>query len=202
MLTMNTIGDWSQEYDQRDENLGVYMVEEKDKPRCLYVLCYNNTHNYYVGTATDLEERMLRHWRRDSDRIPKWSRANYSRKGFQCYWYLLGVDQSRADQCEAALGERLKAKIREITPDIKHRTLVGYGNCNETDELDPCLKPDEDVIKEINGFLLGTIDLVGCPIVQQLTCLSSYTISQEFRPNNPNIGWKQAAKENATPSLM
>lgn len=48
----------------------------------LYVLRYNETGNYYVGTAINLEKRMLVHWRRES-KLPIWSKKNKSKKGFK-----------------------------------------------------------------------------------------------------------------------
>ena len=52
----------------------------------LYVLRYNETGNYYVGTSTNLEKRMLVHWRRES-KLPIWSKKNESKKGFKFYWF-------------------------------------------------------------------------------------------------------------------
>lgn len=49
------------------------------KKNNLYVLRYNDTGNYYVGTATNLEKRMLVHWRRES-KLPIWSKKNKSKR--------------------------------------------------------------------------------------------------------------------------
>ncbi len=35
----------------------------------LYVLRYNYSGNYYVETTLDFEERILDHWRRDSESV-------------------------------------------------------------------------------------------------------------------------------------
>lgn len=82
----------------------------------LYVLRYNETGNYYVGTATDLEKRMLVHWKRES-KLPIWSQKNSSKKGFIFYWFNIGKDgvsRSKADFCENRMAEILVEIIKKI----------------------------------------------------------------------------------------
>lgn len=75
----------------------------------LYVLRYNKSGNYYVGTTKNFEKRMLDHWRKTS-KSPKWSQKNTSTNGFKFYWFNIngnGVSRSEADICENRMAEKL-----------------------------------------------------------------------------------------------
>lgn len=85
----------------------------------LYVLRYNYSGNYYVGTTENLERRMLVHWRRKSKEkgLPKWSSLNKSKRGFKFYWFDIDkvvVSQSCADRCENQLAKRLVEELKKV----------------------------------------------------------------------------------------
>lgn len=89
-----------------------------EKKNNLYVLRYNHSGNYYVGTAEDLQKRMTIHWRKKSrKKLPSWSRDNKSYKGFVFYWFHIegnGVSRSHADLCENHLAKLITRKIEYI----------------------------------------------------------------------------------------
>lgn len=85
----------------------------------LYVLRYNYSGNYYVGTTTDHASRMEEHWKQTSSKsdIPIWSEKNKSNKGFKFYWLIIekdGVEQGEAEHCEYALAKHLVQTINEL----------------------------------------------------------------------------------------
>ncbi len=85
------------------------------KKNNLYVLRYNQTGNYYVGTTKNFPKRMLDHWRKES-KSPIWSQKNTSTKGFKFYWFNIngnGVSRSEADLCENRMAEILFDLIRK-----------------------------------------------------------------------------------------
>lgn len=97
----------------------------------LYVLRYNETGNYYVGTAINLEKRMLVHWRRES-KLPIWSKKNKSKKGFKFYWFNIekdGVSRSKADLCENRMAEILVGIIKKKNEEkFVKKIHVGNGS--------------------------------------------------------------------------
>lgn len=97
----------------------------------LYVLRYNETGNYYVGTATNFEKRMLVHWRRES-KLPIWSKKNESKKGFKFYWFIIGKDgvsRSKADLCENRMAEILVEIIKNKNEEkFVKKIHVGNGS--------------------------------------------------------------------------
>lgn len=111
----------------------------------LYVLRYNYSGHYYVGTAEDFEKRMLKHWRRNSTskkRLPKWSSINKSTQGFIFFWFNIiesGVTQSHADFCENYLAIQIASKIKCINED-KFIKEVHVGNNKFIDGKDNNIK--------------------------------------------------------------
>lgn len=124
----------------------------------LYVLRYNFSGNYYVGTTEDFERRMGEHWRRDSDsekRLPQWSPQNQSKKGFKFYWFKIeneGVERGEAEHCENRLAELLVDKIQNINNEKFAREIhVGSGlgiDCKGyATEFEPSPSLDEKIEK-------------------------------------------------------
>lgn len=94
----------------------------------LYVLRYNYSGNYYVGTTIDFERRMKEHWRQTSSKseLPIWSEKNKSTKGFKFYWFKInreGVKQGEAEHCENRLAELLVEEIEKLNKEVH----VGNG---------------------------------------------------------------------------
>lgn len=89
----------------------------------LYVLRYNYSGNYYVGTTPNFIKRMEIHRRRRSTKhnLPECSADNYSTKGFRFYWFLIekrGVKQGVAEKCEYCLANELEAELRNLNPNV------------------------------------------------------------------------------------
>ena len=109
--------------------------KEKSKEWNLYVLRYNYSGNYYVGTTIDFERRMQEHWRRTSTKsnLPIWSEKNKSTKGFKYYWFKMekeGIEQGEAEHCERYLVERLLEEIERLNKEAH----VGHGKFVDTEE--------------------------------------------------------------------
>ena len=102
----------------------------------LYVLRYNHSGNYYVGTTPNFENRMLIHWRRTSTKrnLPLWSAKNLSTEGFKYYWFSInsrGVSQGSAEHCEYELADLLIETIRnKISEDKKITRQIDVGNAD------------------------------------------------------------------------
>lgn len=96
----------------------------------LYVLRYNYSGNYYVGTTEDFERRMLDHWRKTSDKkeLPIWSQKNKSIMGFKFYWFKMnksGITQGEAEHCENQLANRI---VRIINSErLSKKCHIGNG---------------------------------------------------------------------------
>lgn len=127
----------------------------------LYVLRYNYSGNYYVGTAMDFEDRMLDHWRKTSDKngLPKWSPENQSTKGFKFYWFYIekeGVERGEAEHCEWKLARLIVDEIENINHE-KLAEKIHVGNwklvdCKEYDhEFEP--KPNPSLDEKIEEYL-------------------------------------------------
>lgn len=110
--------------------------EENKRNWNLYVLRYNYSGNYYVGTTSDFENRMLIHWRRTSinNNLPMWSKGNKSINGFKYYWFKIskeGVDQGEAERCENKLAALLVEEIEKLNKEVH----VGNGKFVDTEEI-------------------------------------------------------------------
>lgn len=108
------------------------------KKNNLYVLRYNQTGNYYVGTTKNFPKRMLDHWRKES-KSPIWSQKNTSTKGFEFYWFNIngnGVSRSEADLCENRMAEILFDLIRKKNNE-KFIKEVHVGNGSRYDTKIP-----------------------------------------------------------------
>ena len=108
--------------------------EQMNKKWNLYVLRYNYSGNYYVGTTPDFENRMLTHWRRTStnNNLPMWSKENKSINGFKYYWFKInkeGVEQGKAEHCENCLADLLVEEIKKLNKEIH----VGNGKRIDTE---------------------------------------------------------------------
>lgn len=131
----------------------------------LYVLRYNQSGNYYVGTTKNFEKRMLDHWRKKS-KSPEWSKSNTSTNGFKFYWFNIngnGVSRSEADHCENRMAEILFEIIRKKNNE-KFVKEIHVGNGSHYDVNIPVKKykyngdnkdesPFNDIDKEIMEYL-------------------------------------------------
>lgn len=126
----------------------------------LYVLRYNYSGNYYVGTTPDFESRMLDHWRKTSDKtgLPQWSPQNQSTKGFKFYWFEIeneGVEQGEAEYCENRLAELLVEEIKKINNERFVREIyVGSGLGIDCKGYDPEFKPSPSLDERIEKYLI------------------------------------------------
>lgn len=117
----------------------------------LYVLRYNYSGNYYVGTTINFESRMLDHWRKTSieGELPIWSSKNKSTKGFEFYWLYIGEDgvgQDEAEHCENRLANLLIEKIKDINNnEFIMEVHVGNGKFvdNKEDNFDVEIKGED-----------------------------------------------------------
>lgn len=131
----------------------------------LYVLRYNQSGNYYVGTTKNFPKRMLDHWRKES-KSPIWSQKNTSTKGFKFYWFNIngnGVSRSEADLCENRMAEILFEIIRKKNNE-KFVKEIHVGNSSRYDLNIPVKdykyngdkedkSPFNDIDKEIMEYL-------------------------------------------------
>lgn len=135
--------------------------EQMNKKWNLYVLRYNYSGNYYVGTTPDFENRMLIHWRRTSvnNNLPIWSRDNKSTDGFKYYWFKInkeGVEQGEAEHCEKYLANQLVEEIKKLDKEVH----VGNGKRIDTEdtyvieiEINSVEKNLNNMDKEITDYL-------------------------------------------------
>lgn len=150
----------------------------------LYVLRYNYSGNYYVGTTPDFENRMLIHWRRTStnNNLPMWSKENKSINGFKYYWFKInneGVKQGEAEHCENYLADLLVKEIKKLNKEVH----VGNGKFVDTEES----KWIEIEIKGIeNNF--NEIDEKITSFLKQLEVLKHETIGKETKIKCFEIG--------------
>lgn len=150
--------------------------EQKNKKWNLYVLRYNYSGNYYVGTTPDFENRMLIHWRRTSinNNLPMWSKENKSINGFKYYWFKInkeGVEQGEAEHCENYLAGLLVEEIKKLNKEVH----VGNGKFVDTEEI----KVIEIEIKDIENDL-NEIDEKIADYLKQLEFLKHNTIEEEL----------------------
>ena len=137
--------------------------EKNNKKWNLYVLRYNYSGNYYVGTTPDLNNRMLIHWKRTStnNNLPMWSKENKSINGFRYYWFKInkeGVEQGEAEHCENCLADLLVEEIKKLNKEIH----VGNGKRIDAE--------DTYVIKiEVNG-IEKDLDIIDKEITDYLKC--------------------------------
>lgn len=175
--------------------------EQNNKKWNLYVLRYNYSGNYYVGTTINVERRMGEHWRRDSKsekRLPKWSRGNKSKKGFKFYWFYIennGVKQGEAEHCEWELAELLLKEIKEISNE-KLAEEVHVGNWKLVDfkkydfESEPESVPSLD--EKIEEYLKEprTLDTENGKF--QIRCYAIGYIG-EYNDSQCNKSWEEVA---------
>lgn len=128
----------------------------------LYVLRYNYSTNYYVGTTPDFKKRMEIHRRRRSPNhnLPECSADNYSKKGFRFYWFLVekrGVTQGVAEKCEYCLAAELEKAVHELNPNVhvwngtryaEYKKSNGYAITENKDNL-------MNIDHEIDEFLMN-----------------------------------------------
>lgn len=101
----------------------------------LYVLRYDYSGNYYVGSAPNLELRMFDHWRRTSDKgdLPVWSALNNSTEGFKYYWFNINsndVSQSVANCSENALTMEFCELIKNLSDNELNTKIYMFGGCS------------------------------------------------------------------------
>ena len=150
--------------------------EQMNKQWNLYVLRYNYSGNYYVGTTPDFENRMLIHWRRTSTNhnLPMWSKENKSINGFKYYWFKInkkGVEQGEAEHCENYLADLLVEEIKKLNKELH----VGNGKRIDTE--------DTYVIEiEVNGIEknLNNIDKEITDYLKSSKLINSQKVNEEF----------------------
>lgn len=166
----------------------------------LYVLRYDYSGNYYVGTTSrDFKERMLDHLRRTScnNNLPQWSMKNESTKGFHYYWFKVaegdisqsdadwfklaegGISQSDAEKCEDNLAELL---VKEKGQETDREIHIGNGQQVDRRGNDSCNNEATGGYPKVNS-----IDKKVCCILQNLSKLEAVEVKE--RP-------KERPKEN------
>lgn len=126
--------------------------ENKEKWN-LYVLRYDYSGNYYVGTTIDFGRRMEEHWKQTSSKseLSKWSEKNKSTKGFKFYWFKIekeGIEQGEAEHCENQLAEQLVREIKKLK-EINHEEFIEGGHVGNGPYVDR-----EYCVNEINVGVL------------------------------------------------
>lgn len=173
--------------------------EQMNKKWNLYVLKYNYSGNYYVGTTPDFENRMLIHWRRTSvnNNLPIWSRDNKSTDGFKYYWFKInkeGVEQGEAEHCENYLAELLVEEIKKLDKEVH----VGNGKRIDTEdtyvieiEINSIEKNLNNMDKEIADYLKSLEFIKSLKINEKLSiecceigCVGKYDNSQSHKSWN------------------
>ena len=158
--------------------------EQMNKQWNLYVLRYNYSGNYYVGTTPDFENRMLIHLRRTStnNNLPMWSKENKSINGFKYYWFKInkeGVEQGEAEHCEDYLADLLVKEIKRLNKEIH----VGNGKRIDTE--------DTSVIEiEVNGIEknLNSIDKEITDYLKSLKLIYPQKVAEELSIECCEIG--------------
>ena len=163
--------------------------EKKNKKWNLYVLRYNYSGNYYVGTTIDFERRMKEHWRRTStnSNLPIWSKKNKSTKGFKYYWFKIGkegVEQGEAEHFENVLAERLVDKIKKLNKEV----YVGHGKFVDTEETSITeieVNCSENNLNDIDKEIMNYLKKLDFPVKEELSiecceigCVGDYDHSQ------------------------
>lgn len=181
--------------------------DNKNKDWYLYVLRYNSTGNYYVGTTPDLAKRMLIHWRQTSlnSDLPIWSERNKSTLGFLCYWFNFdgkGLSQGKAEKCEAALCKLLVDKIRSEKTQRDCRCIYvsngrkGYDKNSEFDIKFDYTNPESSIIDDEISKFLKSISLLDLPPENtehyKIKCHKAYNIG-EYNPEDCNNEWDKVA---------
>lgn len=136
------------------------MCSEKNKEKWnLYVLRYNYSGNYYVGTTIDFERRMNEHWKQTSSKseLSTWSEKNNSTKGFKFFWFYIegeGVEQGEAEHCEWKLAELVLKKIENISHEkLAEKIHVGNWKLVDCKEYTPEFEPNPSLDEEIEKYL-------------------------------------------------
>ena len=119
----------------------------------VYVLRYNCTGNYYVGTTKEFQKRMFQHWRRSScSSLPCSSYRNRSCYGFRCYWFVIkdpknakdpkdastprGVTQGIAEHAEYAFANMIVDEIQNIRKHSKVKAIGGWPQVGNGQNVD------------------------------------------------------------------
>jgi hypothetical protein len=165
----------------------------------LYVLRYNYSGNYYVGTAIDFEDRMLDHWRRNSDsvnRLPNWSKRNESIKGFKFFWFNIkecGVSRGYAERCENRLAELLAEEIENINHEKLSREIhVGSGLGVDCKGYNQKFEPKASLDEKIEKYLKELKRLETKDGEFQIECYGIGYIG-EYDNRQCNKSWKDVA---------
>lgn len=149
----------------------------------LYVLRYDYSANYYVGTNQDLKRRMGEHWKRTStnQNLPKWSEKNHSTKGFRFYWFKVnesGVSKKSADHCENCLAHKLVDQIKILPVDIYVGSNKIFGR-EETpiDEFEVIENKDNsiNIDNEIDELFIN-LNVLTCPKIKEDFSIKCYAI--------------------------
>ncbi|MDE7425399.1 MAG: GIY-YIG nuclease family protein [Lachnospiraceae bacterium] len=165
----------------------------------LYVLRYNYSGNYYVGTTLDFEERMLDHWRRDSEsikRLPNWSFKNKSKKGFKFYWFKIekeSVERGEAERCENRLANLLVEKIEKINHENLTREIhVGSGLGVDCKGYNPGFEPSPSLDEIIEKYLIELKELDMKDEEFKIECCAIGYIG-EYDNSQCNKSWEEVA---------
>ncbi len=172
--------------------------EESKEKWNLYVLRYNYSGNYYVGTTPDFESRMLDHWRKTSEKknLPIWSKKNKSKKGFKFFWFKIekkGVEQGEAEHCEWKLANLIVKEIRNIN----HKKLaeeIHVGNWELVDgkKYNHKFEPNTSIDEKIEKYLKGLKNLKTKDGEFQIKCYAIGYIG-EYDESQCNKSWKEVA---------
>ena len=134
----------------------------------VYVLRYNYSGNYYVGSTTgDLGIRMKTHLKENHNQdTPLWSCENKSSEGFKSYWFCIKSEndsqsitdysrealQSIGDQCENDLCNCLiEMKRRNKDAQLDKETYVIGGSKTKKEDY-------KDFKIEKNGSIYNSLD--------------------------------------------
>lgn len=166
----------------------------------LYVLRYNYSGNYYVGTTPDFEDRMLDHWRKTSEKknLPIWSKKNKSKKGFKFFWFKIeneGVEQGEAEHCEWELARLLVDEIKKISHENPlekiHVGNCGLVDCKEYDfESEP--EPTPSLDEKIEEYLKESRILDTKNGKFQIRCYAIGYVG-EYNDGQCNKSWEEVA---------
>lgn len=164
----------------------------------LYVLRYNYSGNYYVGTTPDFESRMLDHWRKTSDKtgLPQWSPQNQSTKGFKFYWFKIeneGVEQGKAEQCENRLSKLLVEEIQIINNETFDREIhVGSGLGIDCKGYAAEFEPSPSLDEKIEKYLIEKRNLDTISGEFHIECHAIGYIG-EYDNSQCNKSWEEVA---------
>lgn len=164
----------------------------------LYVLRYNYSGNYYVGTTEDFENRMLDHWRKTSEKknLPIWSKRNKSKKGFKFFWFNIeksGVSQSYAEHCEWKLAKMIFKEIKKINhKKLAEEIHVGNWKLVDCKKYNSKFEPNVSFDEKIEKYLKELKKIETKDGKFQIECYAIGYIG-EYDNSQCNKSWEEVA---------